>query len=110
MNGSAEVCWGPADGVLCQDVPDGSVLLSLVSGEYFELNLTGTVLWRAVEHRSSLPELVDRLCLCFSLSKERAMADTREFLRALLDAGLIVPQNGASPGRAEYGKPDSAIR
>jgi hypothetical protein len=67
------------------------VALDLRESEYFAINRTGTLLWRAVAGGASRPELVALLVEQFGLTETAAAADVDRFVADLERRRLVVP-------------------
>ena len=67
------------------------VALDLRESEYFAVNRTGTLLWRAVADGASRAELVALLVEEFGLTETAAAADVDRFVTDLERRRLVVP-------------------
>jgi Coenzyme PQQ synthesis protein D (PqqD) len=67
------------------------VALDLRESEYFAINRTGTLLWRAVAAGASRTELVALLVEEFGLTETAAAADVDRFVTDLERRRLVVP-------------------
>ena len=67
------------------------IALDLRESEYFAINRTGTVLWRAIAEGASRPELVALLVEAFGLTETAAAADVDRFVADLERRRLVVP-------------------
>ena len=55
----------------------------------FTLNETAIIVWEALDGRTPLEAVVDRLCREYDVDRERAAADAGEIVGALAEAGLL---------------------
>jgi hypothetical protein len=55
----------------------------------YNLNEVAGYIWNRIDGRTSVRELIDGVCSEFDVTPERAEADTREFVAALQEAGLV---------------------
>lgn len=59
------------------------------SGSVYTFNQSGTTIWNMLEAGRSEAEVAAYLQFEYEISAEQAVADTREFLLALVEEGLI---------------------
>jgi hypothetical protein len=78
-----------ASDVLFRIVGDEAVLLNLKTGLYLGLNSVGTRMWSVLLESGSMHEAFERLLGEFEVDTNRLRTDLEEFLRQLLDHGLI---------------------
>lgn len=57
----------------------------------FTFNEVGTVIWKGVENRSSVREIVSAVQAEFEIEPDAARGDVLEFLGVLVDRNLIQP-------------------
>ena len=55
----------------------------------FTLNETAIAVWEAIDGRTPLAAVVEKLCDDFDVERERAAADAAELVRTLVEAGLL---------------------
>jgi hypothetical protein len=55
----------------------------------FTLNETAIAVWEAIDGRTPLAGVVDKLCDDFDVDREHAAADAAEVVRTLVEAGLL---------------------
>jgi len=82
-----------------RNIGDQTILVPVRAGvseldSLFTLNEVGAVVWRAVEARSSVHEIVTAVLSEFEIEQAAAEDDVREFLTSLLDRELIRPVEG----------------
>jgi hypothetical protein len=77
--------------VLFTQLDDGTgVLLHLGSGQYFTLNRTGVVVWKALtEGINDAERLAHRLCATFEVDLEEAEREASRLVGELQKDGLI---------------------
>jgi hypothetical protein len=78
-----------APDVLFRHVGDETVLLGLDSESYFGLDAVGTRIWRLVESRPTVGDLVEILLEEYDVDREVLENDVDELLSRLVDAGLV---------------------
>lgn len=66
-----------------------AVVLNLDSKAYARLNATGRWIWEQLETPQTVESLARGLAAEFEVAGDRALADVREFVRGLLDRGLV---------------------
>lgn len=77
-------------GVMARQLADETVILDTVSGEYFRLNETGSLIWsQLASGMSSEDALADYLAKMCAISREVAHRDVVELLEELRDRGLV---------------------
>lgn len=77
--------------VLYQELEDETILLHLVSGEYFSLNEVGSAIWRGLHEGLHHEQLIDGILSHFEVTRDTAAADLAEFLDHLERHGLALP-------------------
>jgi hypothetical protein len=82
-----------ADDVDSQELDSEMVLLSLDRAEYFGLNASGTIVWKALANGRGLRDIAVALAERFSVDGERAAADVVAIAQQLIDAGLAQSGN-----------------
>ena len=55
----------------------------------FTLNETAIAVWEAIDGRTPLDGVVDKLCGDYDVDRDRAAADAAEVVRTLVEAGLL---------------------
>ncbi len=70
-------------------VGDETVILHLVSGNYFGLDPVGTHIWEQLEAPSTLAALSANLHAEFEVDEPRLTADMNAFLRQMLENEII---------------------
>ena len=71
--------------------PDGAIVLELQRGEMFSLNVVGSRILEMVKSRGELNEatIAEHISHEFSINREVAAKDVREFLQSLVGHQLI---------------------
>lgn len=81
-----------ADGVWSSGVQDRAVLYSTPESKAIVLNVTGAILWEALESPRRPSELADLLIERFpDISADRARADVAAFLDRLVSENVLQP-------------------
>lgn len=78
-----------------RDIPGGTGLLDLRSGAFYELNVTGALLWTLLEMAPTVDELVEAIRENMPDSEKDVAGEVEAFVMALHSSGLIEIQ---SPG------------
>ena len=65
------------------------VLVDLNTKKYFQLNETAALVWRGLEERLSLEEIVGRITSAYEVEDERAGESVRRVLENFRDLGLV---------------------
>jgi hypothetical protein len=80
----------PAPRVVAREVDAETVLLDLASGRYFDLDDTGSWVWRRLAAGARLGEVVDELAAEYDAPRERLAADVVAFVAELERERLVV--------------------
>jgi hypothetical protein len=72
-----------------REVDDEAVILSMPTGEMFELNATGTRVWQLIQQPVTVGELRDRLVESYDVDPETCLRDLLQLLQDLAARGLI---------------------
>ena len=71
--------------VLCREEKDGAVCYHPLKNNVLRLNETGWFVWNLCDGNNSIEDISDRLMEEFSVSKDIAVRDIKEFLKKLND-------------------------
>lgn len=80
----------PAPRVVAREVETETVLLDLASGRYFDLDDTGSWLWRRLTEGTRLSDVVEELAARFDAPREQLAADVVAFVAELEREKLVV--------------------
>lgn len=80
-----------SESTLVRDLEGESVLLDLVSEQYFSLDEVGAAVLSTLLNASSMDEAVAALLLEYDVDADELRADIQELISALAEAGLIEP-------------------
>ncbi|PIS47781.1 MAG: PqqD family protein [Elusimicrobia bacterium CG08_land_8_20_14_0_20_51_18] len=72
-----------------REIDDELVLLNLETSEYYSLNHTGAVIWKALEKGKKTDAIASDLSREFKIDRETADSDLEAFLRAVTKLGLV---------------------
>lgn len=86
-----ESCLRRSDQVLTQQADDSMVLLSLHSGQYYELNEVGHCVWQLCDGARCIDEMIALVCQTYEAPAEAIRADVMELLQDLIDEELLLP-------------------
>ena len=67
------------------------ILVDLNTKKYFQLNETGTLVWRGLERRRSLEEIVGEMTAAYDVTPEHAVESVRRLLENLRAFKLVRP-------------------
>lgn len=79
-----------ADDVLATDSQDVTVLMSMDTGKFVELNETAREVWELTDGETSVADIVERLAERFEVSREKCRADVTGLYARLCEEGLVV--------------------
>lgn len=79
-----------ADGVLATDSHDLTVLMSMETGRFVELNATAREAWKLADGTVSIARIGEILAERFAVSPEQCASDVAELYAGLRDEGLVV--------------------
>lgn len=65
------------------------ILLDPGSGDYFRVNEMGLTIWKHVDGRKTIEEIVEELAAHFDADDDELTKDTAEFIEDLFHKGLI---------------------
>ena len=65
------------------------ILVDLNTKKYFQLNETGTLIWRALEQGQSLEEIVGQMTAAYEVTPEHAAESVRRLLESLRAFKLV---------------------
>lgn len=65
------------------------ILVDLNTKKYFQLNETGTLIWRGLERNSSLEEIVGEITAAYDVTPEHASESVRKLLDNLRAFKLV---------------------
>ena len=65
------------------------ILLNPASGDYFEINEVGLLIWTHVDGQRTIEEIIEELASHFDTDTQGLAGDTTEFLEELIRRGLI---------------------
>jgi Coenzyme PQQ synthesis protein D (PqqD) len=78
--------------VLAEKMPSGAILLDTASGECFELNSVGAMVWNRIEHGCSFDEISEAVAVQYGVPPDRAGADVEGLVNSLLSLGVVRPK------------------
>ena len=77
------------ESVLWQEVGDEVVLLDVSGGEYHGLNDVASRIWRALEEHQDVDSAYEHLCEAYEVDPEVLRKDLDEFIKRLVEMGLL---------------------
>lgn len=78
-----------AENVQWREFGTDGILLDSTSGDYFEINEVGLMIWTLVDGQKTIAEILEALARYFDAEVEELVEETREFLTELITKGLI---------------------
>jgi len=78
------------------EVNGEAVILHFDSGQYFSLNVVGTLVWKMIEQPRSVSQLRDAILREYDVEPERCERDLLGLLSELRERGLIEVSNSAA--------------
>ena len=78
--------------VMSREVGDETVLLDIAQGIYFGLDGVGKHIWENVAHGMTVAELAVAVTRDFDVGDEQAQTDVADFLRDLVERGLLLAE------------------
>jgi len=78
-----------ADTVFAQEIDGEMVLLDMHSENYFGLDGVGTDIWKAIEEKRVLKEVLDTLLEQYDVEEEVLKNDLFAFVKKLQESGLV---------------------
>lgn len=78
-----------ADTVFAQEVDGEMVLLDMNSENYFGLDEVGSDIWKAIEEKKVLKEVLERLLEQYDVEEEVLKKDLFSFVEKLEESGLV---------------------
>ncbi|HEO97908.1 MAG: PqqD family protein [Campylobacterales bacterium] len=82
-----------ADTVFAQEVDGEMVLLDMNSENYFGLDGVGTDIWKAIEEKKVLKEVLETLLEQYDVEEEVLKNDLFTFVKKLQENGLVEVQD-----------------
>jgi hypothetical protein len=80
----------PLEHIVASQLEDGDgVLVDLDTRQYYQLNESAMLIWRALEKGSQFPQIVEEIRATYAVSDERAIASTETLLKNLRERKLV---------------------
>jgi hypothetical protein len=67
----------------------GGILVDLNTKQYYQLNETGSLIWRGLEKGSSIEDIVSEMLTVYEVSTEHAQASVEKLLHNLESRKLV---------------------
>lgn len=82
--------FSPAEQVVLQEVEEAVILLDVANNQFYSLNPTGLILWRALtDGAQSIDDLVAVIVDEFVIDEATALRDVSALLDELVGSGLV---------------------
>lgn len=79
----------PAAGLCVRELGGTIIIITENGDQLHSLDETGSFIWRAIDGRSAVSDIADRLCAEYDVDRSRAETDILAFLSSLEDKNLI---------------------
>jgi len=79
--------------MVCADLNDMTVMMSIENGNYYGLDDIATVIWNIIEEPLKVGDLIDKLVQEFEISAEECEKDVISFLNELEEQNLLEVNN-----------------
>jgi rRNA processing protein Krr1/Pno1 len=70
-------------------IEDEAILVKVDSGEVIHLNEVAAEIWRIIDGKRKISEIVDHIQKDFDVDREQAEKDTLEFIKSLSNINLV---------------------
>lgn len=70
-------------------IENEAILVQVDSGEVIHLNEVAAEIWRLIDGKRQIKEIIDHIHSAFDVDKTEAKKDTLEFIKSLLDKELV---------------------
>lgn len=70
-------------------IEDEAILVKVDSGEVIQLNEVASEIWRLIDGKRKISEIVDHIHSVFDVDREKAEKDALEFINSLSDKNLV---------------------
>ncbi len=84
-----ENCLRRSEDVLTQQAADAMILLSLHSGQYYELNEVGHSVWDLCDGTKRIDEIISIVCDMYAAPDEAIRTDVMELMQELVAEDLL---------------------
>jgi Coenzyme PQQ synthesis protein D (PqqD) len=75
--------------VMARSVGDETVILDLVSGTYYGLDVVGARIWQLIASGQTIPEICDTIFAEYVVERELLERDVRALIQSLADQKLV---------------------
>lgn len=79
-----------SDTAMARRVDDNLVILDIPTGQYFELNDVGALLWDRLDGSNSVEDLINVVLAEYDIDRQTASTDVEDLLGEMIRAGLVV--------------------
>jgi hypothetical protein len=84
----------PREQIVASHLEDGDgVLVDLNTRQYYQLNESAMLIWRALENGFSFDQIVKEIVATYTVSNERAITSAEALLKELQKRKLVRPEN-----------------
>ena len=84
----------PLEHIVASHLEDGDgVLVDLNTRQYYQLNESAMLIWRALENGFSFDQIVNEIVTTYTVSNEKAIASAEALIRQLQQRKLVRPEN-----------------
>jgi len=82
------------DHIMWKSLPEGVVLLNVETGEHYQLNETGMVVWSGIVQGRPIEAIAADLCREYDVNQPTARHDVKHVVDYLIAEGCLVPSEG----------------
>lgn len=86
---SLETVLVPAESYCVREIGEETIFLSNSGDQIHVLDEVGTFVWKEIDGRRPLGEILDRICAEYDVSRETAERDLLRFVEELTEMGLV---------------------
>lgn len=81
--------FSPDPAAVFRQLDSGGVILNVESGDYYQLNPTGRIIWEAIGDGAERESLIEKVTEIFDIDSDQAAVDVDQFLVELKARSLI---------------------
>ena len=87
-----DLAFAPLEHIVASQLEDGDgVLVDLDTRQYYQLNESAMLIWRALENGRPFSQIVEEMMATYAVSNERAVTSAERLLGQLQERKLVRP-------------------
>jgi hypothetical protein len=87
---TSEIYLMQSTNIASRTIGDDTIIMSTLDSTVFVLNSVGTAIWNAADGLTPLSRIIeDQVCAAFDVTGEPAAADAKEFVKQLVEHGIL---------------------